>query len=333
MTESPKSEFNMKELIEKLIRSGGEGIDSYFTEVKTHLSVTGTKALAHCYFLNLDGNGRPRTGDLANFIAMNILDYSIPRSEINEARAKNIKHNTEKYTQELAQKARALFTTVETTGEGGEMLLYVLVQEILKLPQLICKMPLKTNSESHYQGVDGVHVSVDINSVGEEILSLYWGESKLHSSFSKAVSECVKSVKKLLLSEDGSGSDANRDLQLIQDNLDAVDEKLENAIVRYLDKKNPLFNKVNFKSVCLIGFDYDKYPTIPNSGMTISALKKEVEDKMSSWTKSVAKQIGNHTNLNTFDIHVFLIPFPDVSKFREAFLAELGLKKDHEPSK
>ena len=43
------------------------------------------------------------------------------------------------------------------------MLLYMLVQAFLGLPQLLCKMPLKTSSEMHYHGADGIHIGYDRN--------------------------------------------------------------------------------------------------------------------------------------------------------------------------
>jgi Cap4 SAVED domain len=40
------------------------------------------------------------------------------------------------------------------------MLLYLLLEVELGIPQLLCKTPLKTNPEVHYHGVDGVHGKV-----------------------------------------------------------------------------------------------------------------------------------------------------------------------------
>lgn len=330
--DNPGSERVFGELVQKLLRTTEHGITSYFTEVQTHLEVKDTKALSHCYFLNLDGNGRPRTKDLAEFVALHLLAYSIPRKQLEEARRKDEEHNNTIYTEELRQKARGLFTTVDNSGEGGEMLLYILVQEILKLPQLICKMPLKTNTESHYQGVDGIHVSVDHNDSGEDILCLHWGESKLYQDLNKAVTNCIESMKNYLLSDDGAGSNAGRDLQLIQDNLSIEDEELENALVQYLDKKSPLYNRVSYRGVCLVGFDYDKYPADPNSGATAETIKAEVESQLNDWVEKVSSKIKGHPQLNTFDIHVFLVPFPSVEEFRKEFLSALGIARNHEES-
>lgn len=321
----------LEELFQTLASSSGPGVSAYFTEVKSNLSVNGTKAVSHCYLLNLDGNGRPRVKDLADFVALHLIDYSIPRKDIKEAMQKNADGNTQIYTQQLAQKARNLFTSVKNTGEGGEMLLYVLVKEILKLPQLICKMPLKTNPNSHYQGADGIHASVEINAEGKEMLCLHWGESKLYADVGDGIKECVESIKKLLLADGGAGANNERDLQLIQDNLSVIDDKLETAILGYLDKNNPLYNQVICKGVCLVGFDYNKYPTDANSAATVESIKSEIEAEITNWLDKVSTNILKHTQLDTFDIHVFLIPFPSVQAFRDAFLEALGLNH-HETS-
>jgi len=320
----------LKALIEGLLRKSEGEIHGYIQKVDTHLEIASTKALAHCYFIALDGNGRPRINDFAEFVARHVVDYAIPRKEIAAAQKYDTENNTTTAHTALVKKAAGLFTSLEKTGEGGEMLLYILVQEFLKLPQLICKMPLKTNSEMHYHGADGIHVSVEENADGKEILSLYWGESKLYKDLGKAIKAAIESIKGFLLSDGSAGTPAQRDLQLIQDNLHVVDEKLGNALLKYLDKDDPLYGQVNWKGICLIGFDTDHYPATPNSGETIKQIKEKIEKELPKWSEKVGKQISEHTNLNTFDIHVFLLPFPSVEAFRKAFLEALGLK--YEPS-
>lgn len=316
---------NLNILITELLRSSEEEVKSYITEVVSNVKLKDTKAISHCYFLTLDGNGRPQVKDFARFVAKHVADYAIPRKEFAAAQKYDYDHNTSVRTAQLIEKAKALFTSLKKTGEGGEMLLYILVQEFLKLPQLICKMPLKTNSELHVNGSDGIHVSIDTNRNGQDILSLYWGESKLYKNLSDAISECFESLKVFLLSDGGIDAPAERDLQLIKCNLDVIDEKLEIAILRYLDKDDPLHNMVNYKGICLIGFDYDKYPSVPNTETT-EQIKEKIQQEIEKWSKSVVGQISKHTGLNTFDIHVFLLPFPSVEDFRKHFLEALGIK-------
>ncbi|WP_223252149.1 Hachiman antiphage defense system protein HamA [Paracoccus mutanolyticus] len=47
-----------------------------------------------------------------------------------------------------------MFTDLKSSGEGGELLLYLLTERFLGLPQILCKMSLKTSA--HYHGADGV---------------------------------------------------------------------------------------------------------------------------------------------------------------------------------
>jgi hypothetical protein len=316
------NEKQLTDLIVDLLRTSEQEIKSYVTEVISNVNLEGTKAISHCYFLTLDGNGRPKTKDFARFVAKHVVDYAIPRKEFFEAQQYDQKHNTGVKMSELNKKAKGLFTSLKKTGEGGEVILYIFVQEFLKLPQLICKMPLKTNKELHINGADGIHVSVDKNSEGEDILSLYWGESKLYKKINDAISDCIDSLKSFILSDGGQDAPAERDLQLITDNLDLIDERLEKVMIRYLDKDDPLHNQVNYKGVCLIGFDYSKYPSIPNTETT-EQIKEKVKNEVDNWSKKVISQISKHANLNTFDIHVFLLPFPSVDEFRKSFLEEI----------
>jgi len=147
---------------------------------------------------------------------------------------------------------------LEKTGEGGEILLYILVLEYLKIPQLISKMPLKTSGKVHYQGADGIHVKYD--SVNDR-LNLYWGESKMYKSMSAAMDDCLSSVKGYLLDPQSAKSVQQRDLELITSNINANinDEDLENALVRYFDKDDDLSNQIEYKAVCFIGFDRNVY--------------------------------------------------------------------------
>lgn len=307
--------------IKKLIRGTGRDLSSYLREIHSDKVIHKTKARSYCNMLKLDGNGRPRVEDFAEFISMRLVDYAIPRSEIEKAKKKDTEYNSTVWTSKLTKKAVGLFTHLKNSGEGGEVLLYILVQEILKIPQLLCKMPLKTNSEMHYHGVDGIHVEFD---KGEDKLALYWGESKLYQDVDQGIASCFKSLKGFFETAGGSTATQERDVQLIRDNIDLLDSELEDAIVNYLDKDHPNFNKMEYRGVCLIGFDSDKYPTKPNSILeheVEGSIKKEID----KWQKSLSTNIIKAPPLDQFILHVFLLPFPNVQDFRTAFLKEIGV--------
>jgi hypothetical protein len=312
----------LNEALNKLLRGTGDDLGAYLEEVHTHIPVPETKAIAHCHLIKLDGNGRPRVADLATFIALRILDYSIPRSQIVKAKEKDSSNNSTVEVMKLQKKALQLFTSLQKTGEGGEMLLYALIQDVLKIPQLLCKMPLKTNADLHYHGADGIHVGYDKSA---NMLDLYWGESKLYASVDTGITECFKSLKTFFEQNGGSDSRQERDLQLVTDNLDLVDQDLQNALLQYFNKDDEKFTQLRFKGVTLIGFDSGEYPDMKIQ-KTLEELKAQIQAEFTKWNAKLSKKIKKHKPLESFDLHVFLIPFPSVENFRKSFLTELGLQ-------
>jgi hypothetical protein len=300
-----------------LINSKGE-INSRLAEVVSHINLTDTSTICHCYCLKVDANNNLRLNDLIDFIDEKILEYAIPKKEIDEARDYLQQTNSTAKIVRLRKKAEGLFTDLEKTGEGGEILLYILVQEFLKIPQLISKMSLKTSGQLHYQGADGVHVNYDsITST----LNLYWGESKMYSNMNDAMGKCMESLKGFLLDPQSSGSVQERDLQLITANISANvnDPDLEDALVRYFDKDDDMSNSIVYKGLCFIGFDIGNYPA-DKIQKTTEVVVEEIKKEIQAWQDTLVKKIKNHTNLELKEIHVFLLPFPSVAEFRRIYL-------------
>lgn len=303
-----------------LLRHRTDNFDAYFQQVCLNSAVDGTNASVCCHYLRHDGNGNVRVAGLAARLRDEVVNYSIPRSRIDDAvdhyRTTNSMHKVSR----LEQEARKLFADVRRSGEGGEVLLYVLSETVLQLPQILCKMPLKTNPNVHYHGVDGIHGSVDRDS---GMLALYWGESKLHKSVGGAVAGCMASVAPYVLSDGGSGAPVQRDLELLRDHVDFADAGLEAAFRKYLDPDNVDFLKVQYRAVCLVGFDLEDYadPSDPDDREQIVGAAAEA---LEAWRGMVRAGVVKQ-KLETTHLHVFCVPFPSVEAFREAFLEELGL--------
>lgn len=307
--------------IDKLvIKSNGE-IKSRIHELCFDLEISDSKAKGHCYCVKLDGQGNPRTNDLIEFVTNKIVDYALPKQEIDQARELFINTGSTSKIIELKKKAVELFTDLEKTGEGGEILLYALTQEFLGYPQIISKMSLKTSGKLHYQGADGIHVGYDKHN---DSLSLYWGESKMYKDLKDGLSACLKSINGFLIDSYGHSSTQERDLQLITSNIknNINDDDLERMLVRYFDKDDDLSNKLIYKGICFIGFDSENYPLGPKQ-KTLEDLISAFNTEHTDWLAEVSKTIKKHTSLDLFEIHFFLIPFPSVEKFREHFLATL----------
>ena len=303
--------------LERLIRQPHEDISAYLSTVEINVEIADTKAMAHCHMLAFDGNDRPRLAELAAYLGNIIIDYAIPRTKIQEAQQRDLRENTTRHVSELKKKAKALFTDIEKTGEGGELLLYLLAQSVLKMPQILCKMSLKTSGKMHIHGTDGLHIKYDKLI---DRLALYWGESKLYSDIGRAMTDCLDSIKPYL--EDSSKTANDRDLQLFRDNLDLIDTDLETELLNYLDPDHPNFNKMQFRGVCLIGFDDDRYPTLPNQKVQ-SVLEDEIRASIIDWSDKLKTRLNSRSPLETFILDIFLLPLPSVQSFRDVFLEEV----------
>lgn len=301
-----------------LLRQNSGQLSAYLQGAVVDGQIDNTNAKAHCYFICLDGNLRPRVNDFARFLAKQIVDFAIPRSEINRAINEAQISKSTAPVLELNSKAKSLFSRLPNSGEGGEIILSIMAECFLKLPQIFTKMVLKTNPEMHVHGSDGIHAG--LNSNGN--LAIYWGESKLYSNVTDAVRECFKSLSPFLLGSGGSSAVQNRDLQLMRDGIDLDNSPLESAFKDFLNPDSSSFNKLEYRGLCLVGFDSDKYPSSPNS-KNMKVLQEEIQAVFESRKKHINDRI-NEEGVQTFCIELFLLPFPNIEDFRVAFRREIG---------
>ena len=139
-------------------------------------------ARLHLRFVRSDPNGIPRVQALAKQLAFQIVHYCIPRTKLAELDGMSQAQLVPALLQ-MQHDAKALFTTTQaTSGEGAELLLYALLEQDLGIPQVLCKMSLKTNPEVQYHGADGVHAKL----LADDLLALYWGEAKLYADVAEA---------------------------------------------------------------------------------------------------------------------------------------------------
>lgn len=278
-------------------------------------------ARLHCHCLTVDGNGRVKPERLAEFMRNAIVNYAVPKSRLDEARERDAKFNSGSAVAALHHEAIGTFTDLSKSGEGGEMLLYLLAERFLKIPQVLCKMDLKTDSRVHYHGADGVYASVN----DDGLLKLFWGESKVYADPTAAIRDCLSSLAPFLVEVDHEGADRERDLVLLSDKADLSDPALTAAFRKYFDKNSPLSNRVEYCGVALIAFDASFYPKDGAKAVAddiISAAKKEIVN----WSKNITNRISTE-KLGSFDIQFFCVPVPSADGFRASFLKALGITK------
>lgn len=285
------------------------------------VSVEQCSARIHCHCLTVDGNGRVKPERLAEFMRNAVVNYAIPKSRLDDAQARDAKFKSGSAVTALYHEAVGTFTDLKNTGEGGEMLLYLLAERFLKVPQVLCKMDLKTDSHMHYHGADGVYASIN----DEGLLKLFWGESKVYADPTAAIRDCLSSLAPFLVEIDHEGADRERDLILLSDKADLSDPEITAAFRKYFDKTSPLSNRVQYCGIALIAFDADFYPG-GSAKVTAEEIVASAKLELNKWLKNVKARIKAE-NLESFDIQFFCVPVPSADGFRKSFLESLGITK------
>lgn len=285
--------------------------------VTRDLAIDGHKVKLHCHCLAIDANGRTKTKRLVEFMRNAAADYAVPRSRLQQARKRDNTYNSTSAVAAIHNQARAVFTDLKKTGEGGEMLVFLLAERFLGLPQVLCKMDLKTDTRMHYHGADGVYANVD----DDGRLRLYWGESKVYGDPTTAIRDCLSSLAPFLAGEDSERSDRERDILLLSDKADLGDERLTSAFRKYFDQTSPLSNRVEYCGIALVAFDASFYPT--DGTAVLDKVVESARTGIESWAKQVDKRLKAE-KLEHFEIHFFLLPLPSAETFRSDFLEAMG---------
>jgi hypothetical protein len=274
----------------------------------TTKTLSGLVSTARFHYLKLDSNGRPRWLDLARNLATQILFYCFSVQKRSEA-------CTDDEILELRQEAREFFREADRSGEAGEILLYFLQEVILKAPQIVSKISLKSNPQLETFGSDGIHMKWHEK---DGKLDLYFGEAKLYGDLASAVNEAVKSI--LGFHEKGM---ERFELRMVTRHFKNADGPTKEAVLDYV-KTGTAAETVRINHACLLGFNSDAYSRLPHGGekdlqqifcdryqANVDSLKEAIESKFSKFKKKRLR------------FEVFVLPFTSVDQFRKAFLKAL----------
>ncbi len=295
-------------------------VESYFETVcvETPLATTKTKIKWHriAHSATLD---KP---DLQKLVAklMNLLvDFACTRSESAAAHERYRKTRSNEGYSALQEKARRLFTKAQRSGEVGELMLFYLAERLLGYPQVLSKLPLKTNENVHAHGADGVHASLH-PATGH--LRLHWGEAKLWADFSAALDDCCLSLQELLLGPPGAKKTKTRDIELLRDNLDLSNPVVEAAIRQYLNPDDRLSNRIEYCGLALVGFNCTDYANLCAEFTTPD--EKAMVERTKIWSSKIKVALEKH-ELIGLTIDVFCIPCDSVDAIRAEFKRALGV--------
>lgn len=267
--------------------------------------------------------------DLAQILFNQIIQYTIPKSEIEDAMATG---NTS-YVLELEEKAKRKYVdywtnrnqiikneklekdeSLSKSGEGGEELLFLLAEQILGLPQALCKMNLKSSGSMHFHGADGIHIGLTEDN---SKLALYYSEVKINKEVKSAIKKCLNSVAPILKRDEKE----KLELDLLNSYLDIGNNiKLTKKLKEYFNPNRVECREyTEVRGLCLVGFNENKY-----DGYDYEQNAKNIMPEIESWIEKFKTEKINKS-IKDININVFFIPMTCVDTFRETFKKKLGV--------
>jgi hypothetical protein len=251
--------------------------------------------------------------------------FCIPRKERKKADNNYETTNNIRHLIEIDDKARRLFVKAKesqkTTGEAGELILFMLLEAALSAPQIACKMYLKTSQNVPVHGSDSIHI---MRGTQESSLCLVWGESKIYKHLSNALDEVCSSITNFLGNDDGT-SPRDRDIDIIKDHIDIIDENWKQLLLNYFDPYCEQSNLREESFACFIGFDFSAYTRLNEKPISEreAFFQEEYLKRIETACQLFSEKLKN-SGLKNLRVNYFLIPFPNVDDFRNKFLSAIG---------
>ena len=271
----------------------------------TH-SLNGIDATVRFQHLRFDANGEPKFKDLAEMLADHIIEYCF-----SSRRRKGLQKPHE--FARLSREGRAYLRKMNTSGEAGEMLLYLLLEAVLGAPQIVAKMELKTNPKMENHGSDGIHMKWNEN---DQTLDIYFGEAKLEQQIYSGLDHMMDSLEAfhaedLLAHEFG----------MVTSHYKYADDHVRKTVLDILDRRRP-GGDCRINHACLVGYDWDEYKKLHGVAMNghQAEFSKRYNNDLPRLLNLVQKRFSGFSQKH-LRFEIFVLPFRTVQEFRDAFNA------------
>jgi len=321
---------DVSKLAEIALAGTHSGLKARLRQIEFNWTTDGIKAEGtFCYLAFRDG--QLTQDDFVEFVYYNIVPFCLPRAQVRSFFDKYAAARDERIFHEAADAAKELFIKAKNknpkSGEPGEVVLFSLLEGILKAPRLVAKMRLKTNPNMEVYGSDAIHMKYQPD---DESLTIYWGEAKLYGQLSNALDEIATSIKSFReYSSERKGAQREFDIDLIQahPDLDTPDvAATRDALLAYFDPYTEHSNKVREIHACLAMWDWSFCKTLneldPDKAEDL--FKRKYRERIESACSLFIEKIKTQ-GLDKFRFHFFLIPLADVKDFRRRFCNKVGL--------
>lgn len=245
---------------------------------------------------------------------------------------------------EVATKVQSQFRTPDDkAGEGGEVILYSLLEGHLGAPKILSKMEIKTSSEHYVHGSDGVHLL----RTGDNSYQLIFGESKMYGDAGTVGSSAKRGIKAAFTSvgkvhEDGFDFDTWLvQSELLKEELDAEKLALLSAILLPSSGGGDDEIKKHNAFGIFVGYEVD-VSDLKVEDMELDAIEDELRKRATDAIVAqhdLIKQEITDRGLGVYPIHMYAVPFAKrgegdkmhgIERIRFDLAAQLG---NHEAKK
>lgn len=288
---------------------------------------TGMHRLAGSFHYITFADGVPTVQEFVEYLYECLIPYCLPKSKVRDAlQGIDLTRDYHRIIR-LGDDAKSLFikakNQLESGGEPGELILYALLEWVLKAPRLVSKMYLKTNSNMPVHGTDGIHLGYDEE---KDLLTVYFGESKIYQSFSSAADAAFTSIAELL----ANAGQISREIEILNNlsDLNSLDPAFQAKIAEYLNpySTSKLTLQKRIVHACLLGFEYSAYSRILElePDKVASVFEERYKKRIGSACRVIERHYSKRLPVTT-NMHLFLLPFPSLNNFRAAFYEKIGV--------
>ncbi|WP_131803440.1 DUF1837 domain-containing protein [Mesorhizobium sp. LCM 4577] len=272
-------------------------------------------------------DGVPTVQAFVEYLYDCLIPYCLPKGKIRDAlKGVDLAVDFSRVVR-LGDDAKGLFikakNQLESGGEPGELILYALLEWVLKAPRLVSKMYLKTNNNMPVHGTDGIHLGYD---EAKDLLTVYFGESKIYQSFSSAADAAFTSMAELL----ANAGQISREIEILNNlsDLNSLSPSFQAKIAEYINpySTSKLTLQKRIVHACLLGFEYAAYNRILalEPDKVAPSFEKQYRKRIGSACRVIERHYGKRLPVTT-NLHLFLLPFPSLKEFRAAFYGKLGV--------
>lgn len=299
----------MFESLDQYLEVAVERYEAHLDVLNCDSAIEGVTASLRFHHLRFDSNGQPKFGDLARCLAEHVVTFALSAQQ---------RGNAERWDQrvKIANEAKRLFRRDDKSGEAGELLLYFLLEAVLRAPQIVAKMDLKTNSKVEIHGSDGIHVRWHAE---DGQLDLYFGEAKMEQTVASALSNAFESIETF-----HANGMRDHEFGIVTRHYKWTDDDTKEAVLRYVDRGQP-GGDCRINHACLIGYDWKEYAQLNN--LRFQEMEMEFKRRYLRHTTRVQRLLTRRFNgcrQRHLRFEMFFLPFASVQEFRTAFVRELG---------